>query len=47
MVTRLLRSARFWQTISFALLGAILLLAFIAYRQPDLLLEAVNLRYCG
>jgi hypothetical protein len=29
------------------LLGAILALGFMAYRQPDLLLETINVRYCG
>lgn len=28
-------------------LGAALALAFVAYRQPDLLLETINIRYCG
>ena len=28
-------------------LGAALALGFVAYRQPELLLEALNLRYCG
>lgn len=38
---------RLLQSAGLLLLGAILALAFVAYRQPDLLLEAVNLRYCG
>jgi hypothetical protein len=29
------------------LLGAVLALAFVGYRQPDLLLETINVRYCG
>lgn len=29
------------------LLGAVLAIGFIAYRQPDLLLETINVRYCG
>lgn len=30
-----------------ALIGAALLLVFVAYGQPGLLLEQMNLRYCG
>lgn len=29
------------------LIGAILVAAFLAYGQPELLLEQLNLRYCG
>jgi hypothetical protein len=29
------------------LLGVVLAIGFIAYRQPDLLLETINVRYCG
>lgn len=29
------------------LIGAILAAAFLAYGQPELLLEQLNLRYCG
>lgn len=29
------------------LLGAALALGFVAYRQPELLLQVTNLRYCG
>lgn len=29
------------------LLGAALVAAFLAYGQPELLLEQLNLRYCG
>ena len=29
------------------LLGAALAVGFLAYRQPDLLLETINVRYCG
>jgi hypothetical protein len=29
------------------LVGAVLALAFVGYRQPDLLLETINVRYCG
>jgi hypothetical protein len=38
---------RLLQAIGLLLLGAVLALAFVAYQQPDLLLDAVNLRYCG
>ncbi len=30
-----------------AMLGAALVAAFLAYGQPELLLEQLNLRYCG
>lgn len=30
-----------------AVAAAILTLIFVAYQQPDLLLQLVNLRYCG
>lgn len=29
------------------LLGLVLVAAFLAYGQPELLLEQLNLRYCG
>lgn len=35
------------QALGLILIGAVLALAFVAYRQPDLLLETINLRYCG
>jgi hypothetical protein len=41
------RLKRVLQSIGLLLLGAVLALAFVAYQQPDLLLDAVNLRYCG
>jgi hypothetical protein len=28
-------------------LAALVVLAFVGYRQPELLLDYVNLRYCG
>ncbi|CAG0993750.1 hypothetical protein RHDC4_02685 [Rhodocyclaceae bacterium] len=31
----------------FLLLAILLVLAFVGYRQPELLLDYVNLRYCG
>lgn len=40
-----------WQVLGWVLLGgaigAALVLAFVAYSQPGLLLEQMNLRYCG
>lgn len=40
-----------WKTLALillgVLLGAALVLAFLAYSQPALLLEQFNLRYCG
>lgn len=40
-----------WQVLGWMLLGgaigAALVLAFVAYGQPGLLLEQMNLRYCG
>ncbi len=30
-----------------ALMGGVLVVAFLAYGQPDLLLEQMNIRYCG
>ncbi len=30
-----------------SLVGAVLTAIFLAYGQPDLLLEQLNLRYCG
>lgn len=33
--------------IGLVLLGVVMTVAFIAYRQPDLLLETINVRYCG
>ena len=39
---------RRWLTAAALLLGgAVLAVAFLGYRQPELLLEFVNLRYCG
>ncbi len=29
------------------LLGVVMAVGFLAYRQPDLLLETINVRYCG
>lgn len=44
-------SRRVWQVLGWLLLGGILggalLAAFLAYGQPELLLEQLNLRYCG
>jgi len=40
-----------WQVLGWVLfggvVGAALVVAFIAYSQPGLLLEQMNLRYCG
>lgn len=40
-----------WQILGWMLLGgavsALLVAAFLAYGQPELLLEQLNLRYCG
>ena len=33
--------------IGLVLLGAALALGFVAYQQPELLLQTTNLRYCG
>lgn len=33
--------------IGWMLAGVVLTLGFLAYQQPDLLFNAVNLRYCG
>ena len=38
---------RMMQALGLVVLGAALALAFIAYRQPDLLFETINIRYCG
>lgn len=35
------------QALGLVFLGVVLALAFVAYRQPDLLLETINVRYCG
>ncbi|MDO9242752.1 MAG: hypothetical protein Q7U32_02970 [Rhodocyclaceae bacterium] len=44
-------SRRRWRTVGWvllgAVLGAVLVAAFLAYGQPELLLEQLNLRYCG
>jgi len=37
----------FWWVLLGALLGAMLVALFLAYGQPELLLEQMNLRYCG
>lgn len=43
--------SRVWRTTGLLLLGLIagsaMVLAFLAYGQPELLLEQLNLRYCG
>jgi hypothetical protein len=36
-----------WKTLGLAALLAVAALAFVGYRQPELLLDFVNLRYCG
>ena len=40
-----------WRVLGWVLLGGVIgaavVLAFIAYNQPGLLLEQMNLRYCG
>jgi hypothetical protein len=42
---------RVWRTVGWVLVGlvsgAVLLGIFLAYGQPELLLEQLNLRYCG
>ncbi|MDO8959701.1 MAG: hypothetical protein Q7U85_08220 [Rhodocyclaceae bacterium] len=42
---------RGWRVLGWLLLGAVLgaalVAAFLAYGQPELLLEQLNLRYCG
>ncbi len=42
---------RGWRVIGWMLLGGLICLAlvaaFLAYGQPELLLEQLNLRYCG
>lgn len=42
---------RGWRVLGWVLLGAVLgaalVAAFLAYGQPELLLEQLNLRYCG
>jgi len=37
----------FWLVLGAVLLTALAALAFLGYRQPELLLDYVNLRYCG
>jgi hypothetical protein len=45
------RNLRGWRVLGWlllgVLLGALLLAIFLAYGQPELLLEQLNLRYCG
>lgn len=45
------RPHRAWRMLGWLLLGvalgAALVAAFLAYGQPELLLEQLNLRYCG
>lgn len=45
------KGARRWRTLGWVVLGALggaaLVLLFLAYGQPALLLEQTNLRYCG
>lgn len=36
-----------WAAVGIAALVALAALAFLGYRQPELLLDYVNLRYCG
>jgi hypothetical protein len=36
-----------WIVVGTVLLAALSALAFVGYRQPELLLDYVNLRYCG
>ena len=42
---------RVWRIVGWVLLGVVLgaalVAAFLAYGQPELLLEQLNLRYCG
>ncbi len=38
---------RLWMAVGIAALVALAALAFLGYRQPELLLDYVNLRYCG
>lgn len=42
---------RGWRIVGWVMLGAVLgaalVVAFLAYSQPELLLEQLNLRYCG
>jgi hypothetical protein len=45
------QARRRWKILGWMLLGgivsALLVAAFLAYGQPELLLEQLNLRYCG
>lgn len=41
------RSTRVWRAISLLLVGVIMVVIFAAYRQPELLVNLVGLRYCG
>ena len=45
------RSRHIWRILGWLLLGialgVVLVAAFLAYGQPELLLEQLNLRYCG
>lgn len=45
------RGGRIWRVIGWMALGGVICLvlvaAFLAYGQPELLLEQLNLRYCG
>lgn len=43
----MIRSRRTLRALGLLALAAIVVLAFGAYRQPDLLLNLVGLRYCG
>ncbi|HEX8986914.1 MAG TPA: hypothetical protein VF816_03055 [Rhodocyclaceae bacterium] len=36
-----------WRVVGLILLLVLAALAFVGYRQPELLLDYVNLRYCG
>ncbi len=43
----MIRSRRALWTLGLLALAAVVVLAFGAYRQPDLLLNLIGLRYCG
>lgn len=43
----MIRSRRALWAVGLLALAAIVVLAFGAYRQPDLLLNLIGLRYCG